>query len=281
VAWQHERQRGAPGCKRRAGLAAVYMLDLGVAGFCAAVAAGFCLYAALLGVAVLAFSRPSLQVRSTSTNAASHETQPGFIAGRPILEGVRPQALLQARKGGAQMFEHSLSVSGGVHRLIGAANAARRVQAVLAVKDTRFHRCNHRRGAQMDGHRHSRCVSRCATTDRLFRVGFLREKENGIELEFREQFIWSSPFGKNRFGFWADEAADAIGSTASNVSLREIAQSQVKGLEGLRENKARTSLQARGYAGPRQTGSHVQALCNTRSFERLRMDGQQGLNFSN
>src|SRR5215213_5826283 len=26
---------------------------------------------------------------------------------------------------------------------------------------------------------------------------------------------------------------------------------------------------------PRQTGSHVQALCNTRSSRRLRMDGQQ------
>jgi putative MATE family efflux protein len=41
-----------------AGLAAVYALDLGVAGFCAAVAAGFCLYAALLVVAVLRIKPP-------------------------------------------------------------------------------------------------------------------------------------------------------------------------------------------------------------------------------
>ena len=35
------------------GLAAVYWLDLGVAGFCAAVAAGFALYAVLLVCAVI------------------------------------------------------------------------------------------------------------------------------------------------------------------------------------------------------------------------------------
>ena len=41
-----------------AGLAAVYGLDLGVAGFFAAVAAGFCLYAALLVYAVLRVRSP-------------------------------------------------------------------------------------------------------------------------------------------------------------------------------------------------------------------------------
>ena len=41
-----------------AGLAAVYAFDLGVAGFCAAVAAGFCLYAALLVYAVLRVRPP-------------------------------------------------------------------------------------------------------------------------------------------------------------------------------------------------------------------------------
>jgi putative MATE family efflux protein len=41
-----------------AGLAAVYWLDLGVAGFCAAVATGFCLYAALLVYAVLRVKPP-------------------------------------------------------------------------------------------------------------------------------------------------------------------------------------------------------------------------------
>ena len=54
----HERQRGAPDCERRRGLAAVYGFDLGVAGFFAAVAAGFCLYAALLVYAVLRVRPP-------------------------------------------------------------------------------------------------------------------------------------------------------------------------------------------------------------------------------
>ena len=45
-----------------AGLAAVYALDLGVAGFCAAVAAGFCLYAVLLVYAVLRVRPPEPSV---------------------------------------------------------------------------------------------------------------------------------------------------------------------------------------------------------------------------
>ena len=43
-----------------AGLAAVYWFDLGVAGFCAAVAAGFCLYAALLVYSVVRAGQPEL-----------------------------------------------------------------------------------------------------------------------------------------------------------------------------------------------------------------------------
>ena len=51
-------------------------------------------------------------------------------------------------------------------------------------------------------------ASRCATTAGYFEVGFLREKENGVELEFREQFIWSVPSAKIGVDFWADEAAE-------------------------------------------------------------------------
>jgi hypothetical protein len=51
-------------------------------------------------------------------------------------------------------------------------------------------------------------ASRCATTAGYFEVGFLREKENGAELEFREQFIWSVPSVKIGVDFWADEAAE-------------------------------------------------------------------------
>ena len=41
-----------------AGLAAVYWLDLGIAGFFTAIAAGFCLYAALLAYIVLRVRPP-------------------------------------------------------------------------------------------------------------------------------------------------------------------------------------------------------------------------------
>ena len=44
-----------------AGLAAVYWLDLGVSGFCAAVAAGFALYAVLLVYAVVRVKDPPLK----------------------------------------------------------------------------------------------------------------------------------------------------------------------------------------------------------------------------
>jgi len=52
-------------------------------------------------------------------------------------------------------------------------------------------------------------ASRCATTAGYFEVGFLREKENGIEIGFREQFIWSVPSVKIGLDFWADEAAES------------------------------------------------------------------------
>jgi putative MATE family efflux protein len=45
-----------------AGLAAVYVFGLGIAGFCAAVAAGFCLYAALLVYSVLRVTPPKPSV---------------------------------------------------------------------------------------------------------------------------------------------------------------------------------------------------------------------------
>jgi hypothetical protein len=41
-----------------AGIAAVYWLDLGVAGFCAAVAAGFVLYAVMLLYAIVRVKNP-------------------------------------------------------------------------------------------------------------------------------------------------------------------------------------------------------------------------------
>ena len=50
---------------------------------------------------------------------------------------------------------------------------------------------------------------RCATTAGYFEMGLAREKETGLELEFREQFIWSLPSVMVSVDLWADEAVGA------------------------------------------------------------------------
>jgi hypothetical protein len=52
-------------------------------------------------------------------------------------------------------------------------------------------------------------ASRCATTAGRFEIGFSRLKENGTEVEFREPFIWSSPFVTVGVDLWADEAVES------------------------------------------------------------------------
>ena len=52
-------------------------------------------------------------------------------------------------------------------------------------------------------------ASRCTTTAGYFDVGFSRLKDNGAELEFREQFIWSTPSVIVGVDFWADEAVES------------------------------------------------------------------------
>ena len=51
-------------------------------------------------------------------------------------------------------------------------------------------------------------ASRCATTAGYFDLGVLRQKENGVELQFREQFAWSAPAVMIGIDFWADEAVE-------------------------------------------------------------------------
>jgi hypothetical protein len=51
-------------------------------------------------------------------------------------------------------------------------------------------------------------ASRCATTAGYFEIGFLREKENSMDLEFRKQFIWSAPAVLVGIDLWADEAVE-------------------------------------------------------------------------
>jgi len=49
-------------------------------------------------------------------------------------------------------------------------------------------------------------ASRCATTSGRFAIVFTRLKENGMDIDFQEQFTWKSPSVEVSVDFWADEA---------------------------------------------------------------------------
>lgn len=51
-------------------------------------------------------------------------------------------------------------------------------------------------------------ASRCATTSGRFEIVFSRLKENGLEIEFREPFIWTGASVEVSVDFWADEAVE-------------------------------------------------------------------------
>ena len=50
-------------------------------------------------------------------------------------------------------------------------------------------------------------ASRCATNSSgRFEIGVLRLIENGVDIEFTEEFVWMSPSVKVGVDFWANEA---------------------------------------------------------------------------
>jgi hypothetical protein len=51
-------------------------------------------------------------------------------------------------------------------------------------------------------------ASRCATTSGRFEIVFSRSKETGIEIEFREQFMWRPGSVEVSVDFGADEAVE-------------------------------------------------------------------------
>jgi hypothetical protein len=51
-------------------------------------------------------------------------------------------------------------------------------------------------------------ASRCSTTSGRFEIVFSRQKENGVEIEFQEQFMWNSGLVEVSIDFWADEAVE-------------------------------------------------------------------------
>ena len=52
-------------------------------------------------------------------------------------------------------------------------------------------------------------ASHCWTSSGRFGIVFTRQKENGLELDFQEQFTWKPAFVEVSVDFWADEAVEA------------------------------------------------------------------------
>jgi hypothetical protein len=52
-------------------------------------------------------------------------------------------------------------------------------------------------------------ASRCAlNSSGYFEIGFLRLKENGVDIKFSEKFAWLPPSVEVAVDFWADEAVE-------------------------------------------------------------------------
>src|SRR5258706_1027047 len=94
--------------------------------------------------------------------------------------------------------------------LVGAAQAASQLACwpVLAFKDVRF--------SEMQPPRMERKwtavltvdASRCATTSGRFGIVFSRAKENGMTIDFQEQFTWQPAAVEISLEFWSDEAVE-------------------------------------------------------------------------
>jgi hypothetical protein len=96
---------------------------------------------------------------------------------------------------------------------IGVAGATQAVgqpvcKPTLTIKDVRFSAANPPTLERRCTATVSVDASRCATTAGSFEIVFLRQKETGLEVEFREQFTWRSPSVTVAVDFWADEAVE-------------------------------------------------------------------------
>ena len=104
-----------------------------------------------------------------------------------------------------------LSLLLGLAALASAASAAPRLcKPTLSIKDAQFSKWElpsmERRWTATVAVDASRCT---ANASGYFEIGFLRAKEYGMNLEFREQFVWMSPQVQVGIDVWADEAVEA------------------------------------------------------------------------
>src|SRR4026208_1033714 len=107
------------------------------------------------------------------------------------------------------MYRASISgLATGVIGLIGVTQAVgqQTCRPALAFKEVQFSEMQRPTMERKWTAGASGDAARCATTAGSFEIVFLRQKETGLEVEFREQFIWRSPSVTVAVDFWADEA---------------------------------------------------------------------------
>ena len=103
-----------------------------------------------------------------------------------------------------------LSSGGGLSTLVSTAFAEPVCRPVLSVSHATLSEV---RPASMERRwtaTISADASKCASKAGYFELGFLREKENSLPLEFREQFIWVGPSSLVGIDVWADEAVEHV-----------------------------------------------------------------------
>jgi hypothetical protein len=116
------------------------------------------------------------------------------------------------RAGGLRWPAYLFGLLAGIFGIISATQAGdRRVcRPALAIKEVQFSEMRpptlERRWTAIVSVDASRCA---VNSGGYFEIGFSRLKENGVEVEFREEFVWLPPAVKVSVDFWADEAVEA------------------------------------------------------------------------
>ena len=100
-------------------------------------------------------------------------------------------------------------LAGNIGLMSGAQAAEQRTcRPALAFKEVRFSEVQPKTMERKWTAVLSVDASRCATTSGRFGIVFSRQKENGPEIEFQEQFTWKPALVEVSVDFWADEAVE-------------------------------------------------------------------------
>jgi hypothetical protein len=109
----------------------------------------------------------------------------------------------------ANSFPSLAALLAGVNGLIGASQAIGQevCKPALSISNVQFSKWQlptlERKWTATVAVDASRCAPNTAGT---FEIGFLRLVENGVDIEFTEEFVWMSPAVNVGVDFWANEA---------------------------------------------------------------------------